>query len=159
MAVLQVAVTQKNRDTGYADTLLIHTKRMSDYHSDSDGNTIFYYAEATPAGKRLNTEYRIAKSFDQFTKMLRQAEDLESNQSNFDKVIVTLPALTKGIGEKAFAQNVGFHADNFVKAFADSDNSNYSHVFLSYGGFKMVRYKIDATLTEIEGELSSSVSA
>jgi hypothetical protein len=159
MAVLQLTVTQKNRDTDYSDTLLLNTKRMSDYHPDSDGNTVFYYAEATPAGKKQNTEYHIAESFDQFTKKLRQAEDLESNQSNFDKVIVTLQALTRGVNEGTFNKNIGFHADNFVKAFADADNSSYSHIFLSYGGFKAVRYKVDATLTEIEGELSSSVSA
>lgn len=159
MALFQRAVTQKNRDTDYSDTLLLNTERVSDFHPDDDGNTVFYYAEDTPSGKKQNTEYHTADSFDQFIKALRQAEDLESNQENFDKVIGSFQALTKGIGEETFNKNIGFHKRNFVKAFADPDNANYSHLFLSYGGFKAVRYKVDATLTEIEGEFSSSVSA
>jgi hypothetical protein len=154
MALFQKAVTQKRRDTDYSETLLLNTKKLVDFHPDSDGQVIFYYADVDNH-KVKPIEYHCADGFDTFVTEMREAETEEEDTGYR---IITLTAEKKGPNQKDFAKKIGFHKDNFVKAFADPDDSNKSQLFISYGGYQVVQYKVNASLTEIAKEASASVS-
>ena len=154
MALFQKAVVQKDRNSDYNETLLLNTKKVVDFHPDTDGNVIFYYAEMGDL-KRQAIEYHVDENFDTFIGDLRSAEDKEQD-TGYN--IISLTAEEAGIGGRTFAKRIGFHKDNLIKGIEDKDNSNKSHIWLAYGDFKPVRYKVDATLTEIEAEASASES-
>ena len=154
MALFQKTVVQKRRDSDYNETLLLNTKKVVDFHPDSDGNVIFYYSELDNL-KRQSIEYHVDEGFDTFINTLRSAEDQEQDTGYH---IISLTAEEKGVNGETFAKRIGFHKDSLIKGIADSDNSNKSHIEIASGGFKPIRYKVDATLSEIEKEASKSVS-
>jgi hypothetical protein len=154
MALFQKAVTQKRRDTDYSETLLLNTNRLVDGHPDSDGTVIFYYADVDNH-KVKPIEYHCSDNFDTFVTQVRTAEDQEAD-TGFN--VISLTAENRGPNQETFAKRIFFHKDNFVKGYADPDDSNKSQIFLAFGGRGLIQYKVDASLAEIENEASASVS-
>lgn len=156
MALFQKTVVQKRRDSDYNETLLLNTKKVTNFYPDTDGNVIFYYADVLDR-KRKPVEYHVNESFDSFITSLR---DEEAKDEDTGLNFMSLTAEAQGVNEDTtyFPQKLGFYKDHFVKAVEHPDDSNKSRVWISDGAFGTVQYKVDGTLTEIEQEGSASIS-
>lgn len=154
MALFQVTVTQKGRNKDFDETLLLNTKRVVDIYPDGDDDSIFYYSERDDR-KQLSTEYHIGESQSDFVDILHDATEKENEG---DRVFLTFTAETKGVKETPFDEDISFNKDMFIKGIEDSEDSDKSHIWIARGAFSAIKFKVDASLSEIEEEASKAIA-
>lgn len=146
MALAVKTTTKKNNQT-YAKSLLFNTERVVDFYSKDASNTIVYYKnqvdrrDATDKYEFALTKAQVEAWFD---------ESLYNTR-------VDLPILEKYAPSKeTFVKVVNVAASDVILGI-DIDAST-SYLWVARGSFEIIKFKVNATIAEIESASSTSVS-
>lgn len=150
-ALFQSTVTYRNRKS-YAKTLLLNTNRVTAIQAYSTVSE-FYYKE----GDKKTVLYRTALTKDQLTTLVSSATVFSN--------LVELPVLGKSSvktaklsSEDLFASTttINVNMDHLVFGW-DIGSTSTSYLLFRYGD-KTTLYKVNDTITNIEGASSTSIS-
>jgi hypothetical protein len=146
MSLQQITLTQKNRTT-VSRTELFNTALIEDFKADSATTTVFHYTDLDNSKVKSN-EYKTALTKTEFESLFD--EELLNARMDLPVTEIWSPS------PRTVDETINVAVADFVRAW-DIDASS-SWVLIKRGGFEVVKMKVSATIAEIEGAASTSIS-
>jgi len=145
MALIQVPVTEKNRKS-HSKTYLFNTENVGDFYADGT-STVFFYVELTN-GRRKPVEYKTSTGKTAFeTLMDSTLYDNRMDVSAAEKTVTS---------KETFSKTVNIDVNKVIKGWDIDTTSCYLEV--ESGGFRVVKYKLNHVIADLESASSTSVS-
>lgn len=149
--LFQVTVTKKNRKT-YAKTLLLTAAKVLDFYEDTDGGTVFYYAERQD--RRLPAvEYKTAINSAAFHALLRGAAN---EQFVYIEVTEIVNENSGAVSTIPSGRTYRVNIDNIIDGYDRDTRSSY--IRIERGPFEVLRFKTSHLIAEIDDISSISYS-